>query len=137
MGRSNPSRETKFSGPNGDREIFTFFPVQLRASKIGNLTRLIYTLLYVMPIHTYYITNCPIRTGDSHFDSSSIVIVVVEVVESQEQSTKPSFVPNMSSSVEQTHTHIYIARERERVLRVLLFHHRGMKRVFLLCCAGV
>ena len=26
-GRLNPSRETKFSGANGDREIF-FFPVQ-------------------------------------------------------------------------------------------------------------
>ena len=29
------------------------FPVQLTTSKIGNLTRLIHTLLYVMAIHTY------------------------------------------------------------------------------------
>ena len=29
------------------------FPVQLTTSKIGNLTRLIHTLLYVMTIHTY------------------------------------------------------------------------------------
>ena len=29
------------------------FPVQLTMSKIGNLTRLIHTLLYVMTIHTY------------------------------------------------------------------------------------
>ena len=29
------------------------FPVQLTANRIGNLTRLIYTLLYVMPINTY------------------------------------------------------------------------------------
>ena len=29
------------------------FPVQLTTSRIGNLTRLIYTLLYVMTIHTY------------------------------------------------------------------------------------
>ena len=29
------------------------FPVQLMTSRIGNLTRLIHTLLYVMTIHTY------------------------------------------------------------------------------------
>ena len=29
------------------------FPVQLTASRIDNLTRLIHTLLYVMTIHTY------------------------------------------------------------------------------------
>ena len=29
------------------------FPVQLTTSSIGNLTRLIHTLLYVMTIHTY------------------------------------------------------------------------------------
>ena len=29
------------------------FPVQLATSRIGNLTRLIHTLLYVMIIHTY------------------------------------------------------------------------------------
>ena len=28
------------------------FPVQLTTSRIGNLTRLIHTLLYVMTIHT-------------------------------------------------------------------------------------
>ena len=39
----NPSRETKFSGANGDREIL-FFPVQLTTRRIGNLTRLIHTL---------------------------------------------------------------------------------------------
>ena len=38
MGRSNMSRETKFSGANGDRERF-IFPVQLTMSRIGNLTR--------------------------------------------------------------------------------------------------
>ena len=40
----NPSRETKFSGVNADREIF-IFPVQLTTSRIGILTRLIHTLL--------------------------------------------------------------------------------------------
>ena len=29
------------------------FPVQLTTSRIGNLNRLIHTLLYVMTIHTY------------------------------------------------------------------------------------
>ena len=43
MGLPNPSRETKFSGANADREIF-IFPVQLTASRIGDLTRLIHTL---------------------------------------------------------------------------------------------
>ena len=52
MGRKNPSREAKFSGANGDRGIF-IFPVQLNTSRIGNLTRLIHILLYMMTIHTY------------------------------------------------------------------------------------
>ena len=39
----NPSRGTKFSGANGNREHF-IFPVQLTTSRIGNLTRLILTL---------------------------------------------------------------------------------------------
>ena len=53
-GRLNPSRETKFSGTHGDREIL-IFPVQLTTSRIGNLTRLIHTHLYVMTIHTYLV----------------------------------------------------------------------------------
>ena len=52
MGRPNPSRETKLSGVNGVREMF-IFPVQLTTSRIGNLTRLIHTLLDVMTVHTY------------------------------------------------------------------------------------
>ena len=40
---ANPSRGTKFSGANRDREIF-IFPVQPTASRIGNFTRLIFTL---------------------------------------------------------------------------------------------
>ena len=42
---------------NGDREIF-IFPVQLTTNRIGNLTRLIHTLLYVMTIHT--IVECAV-----------------------------------------------------------------------------
>ena len=52
----NPSRETKFSGANGDRELFIFL-VELTTSKIGNLTRLIVTLAICddyTSIHTYY-----------------------------------------------------------------------------------
>ena len=49
MERPNPSRETKLSGANGDKEngIFT---VQLNTSRIGNHTRLIHTLLKVLTI---------------------------------------------------------------------------------------
>ena len=36
-------------GTHGDRGIF-IFPVQLTTSRIGNLTRLIHTLLYVVII---------------------------------------------------------------------------------------
>ena len=51
-GRPNSFLETKFSRANGNRGIF-IFPVQLTTSRIGNLTGLIRTLLYVMTIHTY------------------------------------------------------------------------------------
>ena len=53
-GLPNPSRETKFSGTNADREIFTF-PVQLTTCRTGNLTRLIHTFsCYIdVTIHTY------------------------------------------------------------------------------------
>ena len=50
-GLPNPSRETKFSGANADREIF-IFPVQLTTCRIGNLTRLIHTLAICVTIHT-------------------------------------------------------------------------------------
>ena len=50
-GRLNPPRETKFSGTYGDWGTF-IFPVQLTTSRIGSLTLLIHTLLYVMTIHT-------------------------------------------------------------------------------------
>ena len=47
------SREIKFSGANGDKE-YVFSPSQLATSRIGNFTRLIHTLLYVMTINTPY-----------------------------------------------------------------------------------
>ena len=66
-GTAEPVSQTKFSGTHGDRGTF-IFPVQLTTSRIGNLTRLIHTLLYVMTIHTYIHTDdkdvffsCPVR----------------------------------------------------------------------------
>ena len=53
-GRPNLSRGTKFSGANGDRQVF-IFPVQLTTSRIGNLTRSVHTLLKVLTIHTYIV----------------------------------------------------------------------------------
>ena len=46
--------KTKISGANGDRGI-SIFPFQLTTSRIGNLTRLIYTLLYVMTIRLIHV----------------------------------------------------------------------------------
>ena len=56
QGRPNPSRKAKLSGANGDRELF-IFPVNLTTSRIGNLTRLIHTLLCVRAIHTYVLST--------------------------------------------------------------------------------
>ena len=50
MGRLNPSCETKLADTCGDRGIFVFL-VQLTTSRIGSLTPLIHTLLYVMAVH--------------------------------------------------------------------------------------
>ena len=52
--RPNPSRDTKFSGANGARDIFVF-PVQLTTIRIlatlpGRSSTL---LIYVMTTHTY------------------------------------------------------------------------------------
>ena len=45
------SRDQILRHARGQGDIF--FPVQLTTSRIGNLTRLIHTLLHVMTIHTY------------------------------------------------------------------------------------
>ena len=59
MGRPNPSRETKFSGADGDR-VTLIFPSQLTSSRIiDSLTRSIHTLLYVID-HTNIRTSPPI-----------------------------------------------------------------------------
>ena len=46
------SRDQILRHVRGHRGMF-IFPVPLTTSRIGNLTRLIHTLLYVMTIHTY------------------------------------------------------------------------------------
>ena len=48
----DPSRETKFSGANADREIL-IFPGQLTTCRIGNPTRLIHILATYMCDHTF------------------------------------------------------------------------------------
>ena len=48
QGLPNPTRKTKFSGANADREIV--FPVQLTICRIGSLTRLIHTLAICVTI---------------------------------------------------------------------------------------
>ena len=58
--RPNLSRETKFSGVDGDREIF-IFPVQLTTSRIGSHYRLVHTLLEVMTTNN----NRPHRVQNS------------------------------------------------------------------------
>ena len=52
-GTAEPVSRNQLLGANGDKGIF-IFPVQLTTSRIGNLTRLIHTLLYVMTMHTYF-----------------------------------------------------------------------------------
>ena len=61
-----PSRETKFSGVNGDRGIF-IFPVQLTTSRIGNPTRLILTLA-VCDHHIYILGFQPNLLSNVSFD---------------------------------------------------------------------
>ena len=46
-GTAEPVSRDIFSGTHGDRGIF-IFSVQLTTSRIGNLSRLIHTLLYVI-----------------------------------------------------------------------------------------
>ena len=66
MGLPNPSREeTRFSGANGDRET-SFFSVHLAMNRIGNLTRLVHTLLCLMPVNTYIDTSNDITPRDQN-----------------------------------------------------------------------
>ena len=55
------SRDQIFRHARGQGNII--FPVQLTTSRVGNLTRLIHTLLYVMTIHTYQVDASYNRRG--------------------------------------------------------------------------
>ena len=55
-GTVEPGSRDQFSGTHGNRGILVF-PVQLTTSRIGNLTRLIHTLLCVMTIHICVATH--------------------------------------------------------------------------------
>ena len=62
---------TRLARPNsqartGIGKIFIFFPAKLTTSRIGNLTRLIHTLLYVMTIHTYIAIDTYIKALTIH-----------------------------------------------------------------------
>ena len=50
------------------------FPVQLTTSRIGNLTRLIHTLLYVMTVHTYIHTAESPHRASKPQGSSKVVL---------------------------------------------------------------
>ena len=53
------------------------FPVQLTTSRIGSITRLIHTLLYVMTIHTYIHTH--IRYIHNVFQTETSLYEVVKL----------------------------------------------------------
>ena len=58
---TDPSRETKFSGTNADREIFVFL-VQLTTGRIGSLAGLIHTLATVQYSSTSTVVVALVRT---------------------------------------------------------------------------
>ena len=56
------SRDQILRRVRGQGNIF-IFPVQLTMSRIGNLTRLVHTLLYGWDDHTYIYQCCVFHTG--------------------------------------------------------------------------
>ena len=90
-GTAEPVHETKFSGTNGDRDMF-IFPVQPTTNRIGNLTRLIHTLLYVMTIHTYWVRMVETRSVECQ-EHGSLTDVTVQIYEFDPNETQgcPSF----------------------------------------------
>ena len=80
----NPSRETKLSGANADREIIIFiFPVQLTTSRIGSHTRLIHTLAMCVTIHIHEVTYYTTRATRLYkYEYSTAVHMCVCVVSS-------------------------------------------------------
>ena len=68
MGRSNLSRETRFSGANGDRDFF--FLLQRIMSRVSSHTRLVPSLLYVMAIQAYIYTCTKVLIRHDSIDAS-------------------------------------------------------------------
>ena len=68
------SRDTKFSGVNGNRQRNIRFPVQLTTRRIGNLTRLFHTPLYICESRTYSL-------GDIRIMATVLVALVREKYE--------------------------------------------------------
>ena len=66
------SRDQILRHARGQENII--FPVQLTTSRIGNLTRLIHTLLYVMTIHTTVFSPCLVPT---YLDQAPLINVVL------------------------------------------------------------
>ena len=88
-GRPNPSRETKVSGANGDREIF-IFPVQLTTSRIGNLTRLIHTLAKCYDLGNLHTCKCGSREFDSYQGKIYVLSSVTESMRTRVSKIQPS-----------------------------------------------
>ena len=72
-GTAEPVSRDKILGTHGDSGIF-IFPVRLTTSRIGNLTRLIHTLLYVMTIHTCIHTTYTAESPPRHKASNLKVV---------------------------------------------------------------
>ena len=102
------SRDQKFSGAYGDREIL-FFPVQLTRSSIGNLiTRLILTLAICDDgtyIHTYIHTHI-------HRDRESLE-------EGESKRTTTTQVWNIIQKVPESVTLLELCSRMERVLLIV------------------
>ena len=125
----NPSRETKFSGANVDREKI-IFPVQLTTCRIGNLTRLILTLS-TCDDHTYIHKNPRTQTRVSNYSIVEVYLPqhdtpVHDFQKAKKGSTTPAArkkylgatIANESNSIQTspenrgiylpTHFHVYI-----------------------------
>ena len=80
------SRDQILRHARGQGDII--FPVQLTTSRIGNLTGLIHTLLYVMTIHTYIHTAIPGGSAISSRGQTSFFAMAVKEYFAFEKSCK-------------------------------------------------
>ena len=76
------------------------FPVQLTTSRIGNLTRLIHTLLYVMTVHTYIVIMLYDVIEQCHNALSSVVHKNVLILQEwQNNVTLPFYNPTIGDFI--------------------------------------